>query len=1276
MSIKDDDLVIDYDDIAEDIPEVQSEVSSEANSVQTSPGLSFNAEAEPEEESALPEVEVDEWVDLEDRWEKDYFFVVFTDDELYQHAFALYYGILKDGAAAQSLAKQQVISLKNTLARMEKETQVNEDIAGNLIPILRTSYQDVEKQFGNYLYQYSSTLKVPYLEAQELLKSLTLRVYRDERMQPFILPKRLMETRMGTFTSAQPESAQPESAEPESDMDGGAPKPKPAPKEKAAKPSKPIVEEAPATRPTYKNVRVVFASDATPLPLEGIVKKSYYPMDAVPSLYLNERVEWKPPSDQETIPIENLDWKPPSSIYKALHQTSIVPFETVIAQLTELPSIHGLQVLLETHGYRLEGLSFANHTALLNHLASLPAGNRSQKTTKMYAWKDMPRTGLTHAEQTLFRPLKEWMEATLTYIERKRDTYMSHLNLLEKETDVFTLHPAATTDIYTLALRIRQGQIDLNEAAEALRAMEKQSSMQSYVDFLKQLLSTEWNLETLDAIMASIKLLDDSVLPERRPILTEYISDVVAERGTRTFLLEDHYYDDVNGWTHEPDELGEDGSAQSRGGDDDEPKNGDVGGTVMGNEEIIPSAEPENTEWVGMEIIENDTGKPWEALLNPDIPVGVREILQVVARMCHDLHTITELPLSMGRMFDFLRPRLHRLSQIEQLSQAFPDISKEHLVQILEQKKLSLLGLSPDETERFRKLYAETSLEYKKAILDQFLYALTWWVIQLQAQYIRNPKQIMPAYEPCMPVWAFYGTPMSSSDEKGMARYLVCVIETRVQNEPDHPLWSLLKTIPEKKMLDRIYKNSQLTEFAETVDFLKQQWKDRWKEVARKEKELEVRLETLEKATANPATYKTLYVELMRRLPALLQQHEFKKKDAIVLPIANSCCYQPLNIAFEPFQDFKKVGLYEHRERFKGRATDPTAAAGTGVGSRFGQVVVPEKELIHPMDSSRFFKETRCSGDIRLPTVEPMSTLDSMTKLDWNRMVETIGEPEWALPVPTSEEAMAPLMQLSTSPIRRALQTLMFLFMSQVSNVKRDIIHWETFLAQGTFEEKMRLMQQMGLIFLKERSHFSKLKWIEAYSERCMTRLKEWRAQMSQWKRPATLDVADGILDLTNYILQLLLVSPSVVSPDGKTFITRLEGDDIELLDQRWLQTILERRFTLVVAYIQSVHTPSQENIQDYYAMMRERLKESSLTEYNSKTIEEIKEMQDAKRLNIKSVFDKMYKASWTPMLSMLSMEAVDAEDKMKDAELDMDGLRDFRAEPWNPDDLDEERLS
>jgi YD repeat-containing protein len=39
---------------------------------------------------------------------------------------------------------------------------------------------------------------------------------------------------------------------------------------------------------------------------------------------------------------------------------------------------------------------------------------------------------------------------------------------------------------------------------------------------------------------------------------------------------------------------------------------------------------------------------------------------------------------------------------------------------------------------------------------------------------------------------------MSSSDEKGMARYLICVALALLENDPDHSSWSVLRNITEK----------------------------------------------------------------------------------------------------------------------------------------------------------------------------------------------------------------------------------------------------------------------------------------------------------------------------------------------------------------------------------------------------------------------------------------------------------------------------------------------
>ena len=1266
------DLVI-QDDIDEVVTEVDSE--SPAATVQTESALEAEADADADDDASaaeLPEIEVDEWIDLEDQWEKDYYFVVFTDDELFQYMYGLYYPILKDEAIAQHLSKQQVQSLKATLARM-RQTKFT-SLPENVIPVYRGTRADLEDDTDTYLQLYKRAPKMSYNDGQRLVRQLYMGAFASDNKEPFLRlsgnTKRELELSKALKSESEDERSEDEQSEAEGltndqVFEGGAPrkktkakadeeqaKKKKAPKgkkgtkkEKKTSKEEPITDTDTVPSQPPSNRLVAFPSDETPLPIEAILHLSAMPHSAIPELYLKERVDYSAPTVQKVIPVEEMDWKKPSSILKAIHTDTRYPLDYVLQQLTELPSLHTLSVHLATYGYALGQLTPEDLKAVQAHLDALHASAALAKHTssKRYVWNHSPVTGTHPSETSVFVPLKEWLATSVDHLAKKRSAYQERLDLMDKQSDLFTKHPGIAFDIYDLAVRIRQQQIDVEEAIATLASIHKENDLQFYVDFLRDLLKHD--ADDFDRMGADLALqqalwsqMDASVFPERTSVLREYHSDYVAKPGRPSYLQED--IRPLDAVDEEPED---DGDGNGAGAAED----------TEAFETFADAFEPEDMAATGDTV--------WMAQLPAETEVtrGQRELLVSVGGMLYDLQLKTELPLTLKDAFHFLctsAPWMTRISQLEQLQEAFPEIPPQDLQVFMEQRMLWYAFESPETEAAFRKKVTEVHQEFKKATLETYIYAVTWWVIVLQDLYIRQPKHIVPSFAPCMPVWAFYGTPMSSSDEKGIARYLVCSSLAIHEGDPENSRWALLRSVPEKKFLDRIYKYSQLAEFTEKVQYLKQQWKERWKEVARKEKELEVRLDVLEKSVGNPKEYLSLYVSIMLRLPTLIQQRDFQKKQTIVAPVANSCCYQPLSLQFQAFSDFKRVGLFEHHRALKQRSTH---TQGMGVGSnRLGRVNLTTP-IVPGVDSSTFYHETTCReaystlAPDAIQDTQGAKELQGVTKHQWNDLCAAIGRRSWGVGAGAGagEDGDEPIGDRSMTDIRRANQAMDGLIAAYVSKNKRDLDIWRKWLDEGSWEDKLDLLVYLRTQYKKEQNLYGNIEWVQTANERAIEHLTLWLGHLKTWM-PGVYPEAPTVL--LEFILNAAMMLPSSPEEDLKS---------IELHDPKWSRFIFERRFELATRRIVSKRVPSNRAIQDYYASVREKLKLDSLAEYKSKTIDEIKELQDAKRLKLKKVFDQSYPIDT-------------ATDAQRDDANETEGLAEHRAyAQWNSDDTDIDRL-
>lgn len=1209
------DLIVDIDEVAE------QEATLQEPEIATPESLPPLEESTPPEETEpttdLPEIEVDAWIDLEDTWEKDYYFSVFTDDELYHHTYALYYHALKDERLAQHLARQQVASLKATLARMKDR---REPIPAHLVPVFRGTRMNLADDYGAYKAFHARLAKLPYTEAAPLLQRAYLNTLKALNAdEPYLQFHERRELELLGDEGAEP------AEESESGQDGGAPKKAKKPKKgKGKAAAEPEPEPEPIANAPGMNRMVYVPTDETPLPIEGVLQYDRLPAEAIPELTVKERVEYPAPTLQDRIGVQTLDWKKPSSLARVLRKDTAFPFETyVLEKLPELLSMHALQVHLATYGFFYDRLTRAEREHLAERLETLRRREKQGRVGRTrYTWDATPVAGWKPSEQSPFLTLKPWAEAAMAAFEKTRAAYQTKLGLLEKHSDTFTKHPGMRADIYDLALAVQHNQIDIEEAIATLQSIYQDLKHQTYVDFLRDLLSAEWNPADIDAATAAWNRMDASVEVSKASLLHHYEPDhtfQVGAAGAPAYALEDTFgREDIP----EPaDEAEEDDDREA------EPFEAEAETMEVFEPPAVQSVEGETSASGEGEGTETDAGT-----------AGQREVWRVVRRMLRELHQTTDLPLPEETLTAFVyqhyTPLLQRLSLLEQLSQAFPEIPVADLKTLVEQKVF--LGVAEDEAG-LRKAYKDAYTDMKKAIVEAFLYALTHWVIYLQDQTLRQGIRFAPTYTPCLGVWAFYGTPMSSSDDKGIARYLVCVSLALLENDPDHSAWSVLRGLPEKKLLDRIYKNAQLPEYTEVVAFLKEQWKDRWKEIARKEKDMEVRLETLERATDNPKEYLKLYTTLMLHLPLLLAKSGAQKKESMVVPVANSCCFQPLSQRFQPFADFKEAGLFTHRAAM----ARTTATGRPGRTGELGRVQLFDP-LLPGVSAATFYKDTQCREAYTTPevgTATPAATVRGISQRQWNALCSLLDEPDWKLGLPTAAEAL--VGETSTTHIRRATQALAARLTASKSLLER----WDTWVQhRGTWEEKKRLLVFLRTTMKDERVLHD---WAASSLTTAMAVLEQWSQTVADW---VPGDFPEAPMELMNYLLHRALILP-----------------DTDAIHPKQLQTLRSNRFDRVLIRLMKKEIPTQRAIQDYYANVREKLKVGNLEAYKSKTIQEIQELQDAKRLKLSSLLAKPGTAGET---------ATEAYPGAADDAVEAEGLAEHRVyATWNADEMNPDAL-
>lgn len=1175
------------------------------------------SEIEPEEleeEVDLPEIEVDEWIDVEDRWEKDYCFVVFTDEELYQYLYALYYPVLKDERSAQRMALLQKRILKQVIHSLQSQQTTVPPV--NIIPILNGQRTQTVPSLGTYLKHHRSSKS--YLLSQMLLDTLYPTVFDIVKEEPYYTPASRIEFQIVSELLEEP------------------------PKKKKAKHSKKKKTEDEDVPPLLKIINdtyIALSKETQPLPVTAVYKKPFYDEQHLDSLYLHERVSWKNASidESEFFPLkeETEEGTKPivkqSKLLSHLNDLSKYSFDDLITSMTTMPSFHDLTVLLSSYGFNIHTLTQDQVQLLDHHLNHLRSKEKksSKTSTVRFSWTYKPVSNVLPSEFMVWSPLKEWIEQSMQHFEKVKEELEDQLRIIESNNQVFSKNPSMPMDIYDIAMKMKNDHLELEDVIQTLQSLYKEAQLSDYTQFIKAYIEGEWDIESIERKIQECRRLNDSIIPERMPILETYDYSLEVLKGKRSFMLEDMHLDD------RVDGVDQEERVEETTGDD------------MTFEEIIPIIP-----------FEDETSQTLLQSLPTRITHGQKEICMYVLKVLTVLQRTVDLPLNVPVCIEHLLRNIDRKSQYESLCEKLPEIPPEDLKSVFEQQTMFLALADAELEEKFKVAYKEVVKEYRKSILDAIFYALTWWVIVLQESYIQNPQSLQPGFLPCMPVWAFYGTPMSSSDEKGIARYIVCAIDYLRKQDEDSTLWKMFDSYSETQLLDKIYKMSKHDDFVVQVANLKQEWKDRWKEVAKKEKESDIRLETLEKSThKTPQEYLSLYVELMKRLPTLLSQKEFEKRHSVVVPLANSCCLQPLNVHFQPYLDIKETPLYEKRSVFFAKSNTKQ------VTFTLGKVTIDPPPKPMPLESTgECLPETMV-----LPERPALDTIDdkkhTISIRQWNMVCTWIGKLEWKLPV-LSDNDNEPITHLSSSHIQRAIRDLSFYIEKKVSVGKKQIDSWKTFMETQSWFKKLNLLNPILQMYYKEKESFKTLEWIEPITDRCIERVQTIYKEMSMWM--LNEDTREGISYLMDYILLLAIIMPSIPSDDYKTTSLRWEGFDLGGIDQKWLQEIIDSRFSNISLSLKLQYTPSHKEIQDYYATMREHLKEKSLSEYKSKSIEEIQEIQEAKRLKL----DKVAKPSTQPM---------DLEEILKpvqtDVDVEIEGENEFRRPTENPDDMNENQL-
>ena len=1224
----DPDFVITTDEDIDVLPDIN--VQDTSDEIQESD--EDNGDDNADVDGNLPSIDIDEWINLEAKWEKDTFFIVFTDEEIYQDAYTLFFQMLPNDKQARLKARIVLNLIKNTVHTLELESKREFSMPKNMMPV----YDGISKNnkaLGRYIRLHKTIRKQGYVEFKQRIMKMYSDRFQQSTSPPFIMPKEMMELLVGGLRDDFEDDEEDEDGGDAGDGDGEGGQDGEN-------------DDGHGTR-TYVSRR----HDQLPLPIKAVLKREAFPDSVLKSfMFLHEyvassqaqldtNIEKGEHSEHVLNVLGDSKWRSKISNF------SKYEFDQVLHTIQALTTIHDLELLFQTHGFSLSSMELELYDRLSGHLSNLKAKEKVSKIARnsKHFWKPIKRDIITPSVFSIWKGLQSCIESVTGDIKTMKEEAVTSIDMLEANEEILHKSALLKKDIYDIIQQIQDNELTLEEVIETLVSIRKEDGLQMHLEFLKGLLEMELEPSMLK-LHTKVKMwsqLDDSVKNDTTIRIEASMSsmkvhgmNVQEEEGLLQSIESDstHEYDNVIETRDEPDASG---------------------------------GMPDISDLVGEEVIRDEVTQRLQGVTE-----GQREVISYVMRLLMDLQSVSGLPLDMNLLLPSVLSTINRATQYQELHNLVPEIPLEDIQLFFDQNSTTIAVASEEVEMRLKNGYKKVRDGYKKAVIDAFIFSITWWVIELQNLYIGNPNAVQPSCVPCLPVWAFYGPPMSTSsgkpNERGIANYLTCVLFS-LKRDAHGSLWRILDGYKnEAEFVKKIDKTTTQATFKEKVETLKGEWKNKWKEVARSQLRNEVTIEQLQKQDLQPQKYLQVYVDVIKHLPKIMANAAFNN-ERVVLPVVNACCLQQLSSAFQPYADLQShnldVILDKRAHFFKSR---PSHAAIPNLGS------LQNANANTPVDV-----RPSLDGDVRDCDVSQMD-LDStpsddaklvphmLFKDQWNKVCAFIGEPEWSVSTtahpldPEVKPVRDPIQTLSTSHLKKALNDTMSILERKVSNNKKQWTTFTTHLFITPISQKLRWLDV--LLTQYEREKKNGRDWMVAICENNISFVSTLRNYLREWVVPA--DIEGNVQDLLNYIVVLCLSIPSRPSADKKSFVARSNGVDLEITDYRWLNMIVDNRLSLLSGRLAIQSTPLRKTILDYYANVREKLKVTNLEAYKSLSIDQITEAQDAKRLGIKRILDD-FDSRQAAEVSMYDI----------DRTLENEGEGEFTKRSEDADDANEEAL-
>lgn len=480
-----------------------------------------------------------------------------------------------------------------------------------------------------------------------------------------------------------------------------------------------------------KKTTVLLPKDNLP---ESFIGGIYVAPNTTSESYISERVVASQPIVSDNV------------IHTNDLRSIIIPFESVLSELTSVPDIHVLRHALKRFNYDLENLTTPQLTALIQHIKSLPFEDNDNDNDQSR------KSPTTRVFKVIGRDFYDALNDGLNVHALDKEKYNAIYNAITT-----SIPPPQLTNIAEIPY-------DIGDILEGIRS--NKFTIQEVATFLK----IARNRVIIDDAFATIQRymeLDPEAIPESIQHIIEKWSHRNLHYNDRTARVFLEMYKDVA-----------------------EIKQGTDTSTYDGNptEQPFQVFEEMQYEYVDQTVNEEDDIPIDEeaALPSFNAPEGVKEALVPVLQKMQHLSKASGVPISLEQLISYITPRIVRISFQETLQQNVPQLAPELRLQIATSSYDSAmriamgivpLSLSDDTQQVIRAMFKE----YTRLLKQLFIESVAWYVLQTQLAFLENRLEFDPITNgmmACIRQWSPLGAPLTKEKEHvGVLYYLATVAQ-------------------------------------------------------------------------------------------------------------------------------------------------------------------------------------------------------------------------------------------------------------------------------------------------------------------------------------------------------------------------------------------------------------------------------------------------------------------------------------------------------------------